>query len=95
MPTEYHSSPEDWPEDDWTEEDRLRFVCRELRIEAKDMRMYLNDTAEDFPNRAKLLKLVNEILSLVPIKSQEAEERDNHKREEARADRLRSGRERG
>ena len=67
-----------------TEEERSRFNHAELRLAAKDLRIVIGQTRDDFPNREKLFKIADEILTLVPVYAQEDEDRDERRREQLR-----------
>lgn len=69
-------------EDETNEQDRLRWNHSELRREAKDLRIIVSQTPENFPNRERLFQIADEVLSLVPIYDQIDEDSDERSREE-------------
>jgi hypothetical protein len=70
-------SSEYWPNDD---PERLAWNHREIRKEAKDLRVILGQTPYVFPNRERLFEIVDEILSLLPVHNEEDEAQDERDR---------------
>src|ERR1043166_1586913 len=82
MHNESFPSPENRDEDEFDEQDQLRWNHFEIRKEAKDLRVIVEQTSEDFPNREKIFRLIDELLELVPVYDQRDEDRDERERKQ-------------
>jgi hypothetical protein len=72
-------SPES-PEEELTEEEKIRFRAHSIRVSAKDILLDASAAPGSFPNRDKLTRLANEILSLVPVYRTALEQADDRSR---------------
>jgi hypothetical protein len=81
MYNESHPSPTYRGEEEYGEQDRLRWQQREIRIATKDIFMVAEQLPERFPNRDKVLQLAEQLLILVPVYDQADEDFDSRERQ--------------
>lgn len=68
-----HAHEEEPGDEDWPREELL-WRSNEVRKAAKDLRVNVAALPDDFPNRQKILLMVDEILALAPVLDPEGEE---------------------
>ncbi len=87
MPNEHvgysRQEPEEHP-DKFAEREQENLLWRnnEVRKSAKDLLLNVEELPDNMPYRAKVIQMVTDILTLVPVLDSEDEVRDEHKREE-------------
>jgi hypothetical protein len=87
-----HNHPEwELPDD---RHEQLLWRNNEVRKAAKDLRLNVEALPERFPARGRMLQMISEILTLVPVLDPEDEKRDEFERQELAASLKRTHHER-